>query len=113
MVDLLLDGAAASVHDPDSALGHDGDLVVVQSDDVARVVQDSGDVGGDEELAVSEAHDEGRAPPSSDVLSRLPGVEGRHRVHALQHREARLDGLLEGGAVVLLDQVGNHLGIRL
>src|ERR1700738_4457597 len=47
------------VGEEDSGGGEDGDFAVLEEVDVAGVVEDAGDVGGEEELSVAEADDGG------------------------------------------------------
>ena len=52
----------------DAGLGEDGDFAVVEEDDVAGVVEDAGDVGGEEVFAVADADDGGRTGAGGDQL---------------------------------------------
>jgi hypothetical protein len=112
-LNLLADGAARSVQDPDAAFGDHSDLVVVQEEHVPCVVEDRRDVGRHEELAVPEAHHQGRPVPRRHDLLRLPRIQRGQGVHPLQPGDRLLNGRLEWPRVVLLDQVSDHLGVGL
>ena len=51
-----------------ACLGEDGAFAVVEEDDVAGVVEDAGDVGGEKVFAVADADDGGRAGAGCDQL---------------------------------------------
>ena len=63
---LSLRGRALEVGDSDAFFGEDGELTVGEEVDVAGVVEDSGDVGGEEELAFADADDGGRIHAGGD-----------------------------------------------
>ena len=52
-------------------------FAVVEEVDVAGVVEDAGDVGGEEELALADAKDSGRAHAGGDELIGLVRRRGR------------------------------------
>ena len=54
------------VGEADAGGGEDGDFAVLQEVDVAGVVEDAGDVGGEEEFAFADADDGGRAHAGGD-----------------------------------------------
>jgi len=68
-------GIALEVGERDAIAGEHGELAVGEEVDVAGVVEDSGDVGGEEELAIADADDGGRAHAGGDELV---GVVGGH-----------------------------------
>ncbi len=61
-------GGAGEVGEGDAVGGEGGDLSVLEEVHVAGVVEDSGDVGGEEELTVAEAEDGGRTHAGCDEL---------------------------------------------
>ena len=98
---LELFGGAVEVGEGDAGGGEGGDLIVLEVVDGAGVVEDTGDVGGEEELAVSEAENDGRAHAGGDHLVGLMGGEdadGEGAGHALG---GAADGFFErdGGGV--------------
>src|SRR5581483_1180498 len=68
-------GGAVEVGEVDAGGGEGGDVVVGEEVDGAGVVEDAGDVGGEEEFAVAEAEDDGRAHAGGDHLVGLVGGE--------------------------------------
>ena len=85
-------GAAFEVGEGDAFAGEHGELAVGEEVDVAGVVQDAGDVGGEEELAVAEADDGGRAHAGG---YELVGVVGGEDSDGEGSGEA-VDGLADG-----------------
>jgi hypothetical protein len=79
-----LDGVALEVRHAHRVLGEHGQLAVAEEEDVARVLEDGGHVGGDEVLAVAEADDDGRPLPDGDDRVRLFGRDDREREDAAQ-----------------------------
>ncbi len=70
-------GVAVEVGEGDAGGGEGGDFVVGEEVDGAGVVEDAGDVGGEEEFAVAEAEDDGRAHAGGDHLVGLVRRRGR------------------------------------
>ena len=106
--------AALRVLDDDLVARRDGHLPVGEEDDVARVDEHRRDVRGDEVLALADADDEGGAQPRGDDLARIRGRDDGERVDPAEPRQRGAHGLLERAPVhVLLDQVGDDLGIGL
>ncbi len=68
-------GVAVEVGEGDAGGGEGGDFAVLEEVDVAGVVEDAGDVGGEEEFAVAEAEDGGRAHAGGDQLVGFGGGE--------------------------------------
>ena len=71
------DGRAVEVGEGDAGGGEDGEFAVGEEVDVAGVVEDAGDVGGEEEFAVADAEDGGRADAGGDELVGLVWRRGR------------------------------------
>ena len=63
---LHLDGLAVEVGDDDRVGGERDDLVLAELERVARVVDERGDVGGEEVLALTEADDQRRVATGAD-----------------------------------------------
>ena len=118
---VALDGVAVEVGELDAGQGEDGHVAVGEEVDVARVVQNAGNVGGDEGLALADADDDGRAEARDDDLVRLGGREHAQRKGSGEALDGAADGNFErnrlpGGFGVLLhlfDEVGDDLGVGL
>ncbi len=113
---VALDGLALERRELDAARRHHRHLVVLEDHDVARVREDRRDVGGDEHLAAAEPDD--HAPRSllrGDEPVRRRRGDDDDRVRAPDLGESRLHRPVEAAArpEVVLDQVGQHLGVRL
>ena len=109
------DGGAAEVDDLD-AVGADGDELVLP--DLHRALgelDEGGDVGAEEVLALAEADHERRVAASADDDAGLVGVHGEEREGALEpvddgeHRRGQVVGLLVG----LADEQCGDLGVGL
>ena len=117
--DVALDGVAVEVGELDAGEGEDGHVAVGEEVDVAGVVEDAGNVGGDEGLALADADDDGRAEAGDDDLVRLGGgedAEGEGSGEAFDGAadgDFERDGLAGGFRIVLhlLDQVGDDFGV--
>ena len=68
-------GCAVEVGEVDAGEGEDGHFAVGEEVDVAGVVEDAGDVGGDEVFAVADADDDGWSGAGGDDLVGLVGGE--------------------------------------
>ena len=66
---------AVEVGEGDAGGGEDGEFAVGEEVDVASVVEDAGDVGGEEEFSVAEAEDGGWAEAGGDELVGFVGGE--------------------------------------
>jgi hypothetical protein len=73
-LDFERQGHGVEVCEGDAGRGEDGDFAIGEEVDVAGVVEDAGDVGGEEVLALAEAEDGGRA-----VCARRPACPARWR----------------------------------
>ena len=119
--EVALDGVAVEVGELDAGQREDGHVAVGEEVDVARVVKNAGNVGGDEGLALAYADDDRRAEARGDNLVRLGGGEnaqGKRAGEALDGAadgDFKRDGLAGGDRVVLhlFDEVGNDLGVGL
>ncbi len=69
------EGRAVEVGEGDAGGGEDGEFAVGEEVDVAGVVEDAGDVGGEEVFAVADAEHSGRAEAGGDELVGFVGGE--------------------------------------
>ena len=117
---LARDGLAVEVGELHARGRDHGQVAVGQEEQVARVIEDRRHVGGDEVLVLAQADDRRRAIARGHDLVGL--IHGNHRqredARQLLHRPA--DGFFQryrpavaGGEVMLLDQVGDDLGVGL
>ncbi len=114
-----LDGLAVEVGELDAVEGEDGHVAVGEEVDIAGVVEDAGNVGGDEVLAFAYADDDGRAGAGGDDLVGLGGGEDAEREGSGEALDGAADGIFEqdgsarGSGVVLdlLDEVGDDFGV--
>ena len=72
-LDLALEGSPSKSVSVTPSRGEDGDVAIGEEVDVAGVVQDAGDVGGDEVFAFAQADDGGRPIARGDDLVGLVG----------------------------------------
>ena len=86
---------AVEVGEGDAGGGEDGDFAVGEEVDVAGVVEDAGDVGGEEEFAVADADDGGRAHAGGDELVGLVGGEDADGEGAGEALDGAADGFFE------------------
>ncbi len=114
---LALGGVAGEVGDL-HALGGDGDdLVLLQLDGLAGEVDEAGDVGAEEVLALAQAHDERGVAAGGHHAVRVVHVHGQQGEGALEALGGQLQGagqvLAAGVAVDVREQVRGDLGVRL
>ncbi len=89
---------ALEVGEGDAGAGEDGEFAVGEEVDVAGVVEDAGDVGGEEEFAVADADDGGRAHAGGDELVGLVGGEDADGEGSGEALDGAADGFFEGDA---------------
>ena len=89
------DGVGVEVGEGDAGGGEDGEFAVGEEVDVAGVVQDAGNVGGEEEFAVAEAEDDRRAKTRGDQLVGLVGREDADGEGAGEALDGAADGLFQ------------------
>ncbi len=114
-----LDGLAVEVGELDAVEGEDGHVAVGEEVDVAGVVEDAGNVGGDEVLAFAYADDDGRPGAGGDDFVGLGGGEDAEGEGAGEALDGAADGIFKrdgsaGGCGVvldLLDEVGDDFGV--
>ena len=110
----LRDRPSGVVGELDARTRDDRHLLVAEKHHVARVAQNRGNVGGDEELVLAEPDDDRRPVADRDDLLRvLDGDEhnGEHSAHDLQRAAHRL--LEAVVAHLALDQMRDDLGVGL
>lgn len=108
-------GLALEVRDGDPLAAQFDDLVLAEFDGVAGVRDEGRDIGGEEVLAVADAHDERGVAAGADHDVRLVGVHGHQGEGAF---EAAADlahrlGEVPDGGVGLGEEVGDDLGVGL
>ena len=89
------DGRAVEVGEGDAGGGEDGEFAVGEEVDVAGVMQDARNVGCEEEFAVAEAEDNGRAKTRGDELIGLVGREDADGEGPGEPLDGAADGLFE------------------
>ena len=117
--DGTLNRVAIEVGDGDAREGEDGHVTIGEKDHVAGVVEDAGDVRGDEGLALADADDDGRAGAGGDDFVWLEcgeNAEGEGAGESLDSATKgffKQDGLTRGFRVLLdlLDEVGDNFGV--
>ena len=113
------DGLAVEVGELDAVGREDGHVPVGEEIDIARVVEDAGDVGGDEIFAFAQADDDGRAGAGGDDLVGLVGGEDADCEGTGEALDGAADGIFErdGRAEAarprsdLLDEVRDDFGV--
>ena len=88
------EGFAVEVGERDAVEGEDGHVAVGEEVDVAGVVEDAGDVGGDEVFAFADADDDGRAEAGGDDLVGLVRGEDAEGEGAGEALDGAADGFL-------------------
>src|ERR1044071_8028796 len=94
-LDRRLHRVALEVYDPNGVAIDDRDFAVAEKEDVARVLQDRGNVRRDEELAVAKTDHDRRALTHGDDRVGLVRVDDRKREDATQFANRRAHGLFE------------------
>ena len=122
VVFLALGGGAVEVRDFHGVGGDRDDLVLAEFDGAPGVVDEAGDVGAEEVLALAEADDERGVPAGRDHDVGLVGVDGEQREGAFEPLAGKLHGPGEaavGGVTAELvpvdvpEQGGRHFGVGL
>jgi hypothetical protein len=119
--DVAVDGVAVEVGELDAGEGEDGHVTVGEEVDVAGVVEDSGDIGGDERLAFADADDHGRPEAGGDDLVRFGGGKNAEGECAGETLYGAADGYFEKDRFTgrirveldLLNEVGDDFGVGL
>ena len=90
----------------------DRHLLVAEKDHVARVAQNGGDVGRDEELPIAQADDDRRAVPDGDNFFRVVGRDEHQRKEAAHEQQRPAHRVLQAVASgFALNEVGDDLGV--
>jgi hypothetical protein len=117
--DGALNGVAIEVGEGDAGEGEDGHVAVGQEVNVAGVVEDAGNVGGDERLAFAHADDYGRPGAGGDDFVGLGGGKDTKRKGSGEALDGAADGYFKGdgraggfGVILdLFDEVGDDFGV--
>ena len=110
----LGDDRAGEIREHGAGLRDHGHFLIAEEHDVARVLQDGRDVGGDEVFALAETHDHRRTVPHGDELLRVIGRQQHQCEEAAQARHGAAHGAVE--AVVLplaLDEMRHDFRVGL
>ena len=103
---------AAGVREGDTGPREDRHLVVAEKHDIARVAENRGNVGGDDEFVVAEPDNERRAVSHGHDLLRVVHRHEHQREHAAQERQRAADRVLQPVALHLaLDKVGDNFSV--
>ena len=114
MMALLLHGLEVGVAvDLDALPGEDGNLPVLQVAHLPGVLEEGGDVAGQEAEAVAAAQDQGAVLSGGDELVGAVGAQNAQGVGPLDAVEDLGDGLHDVPPVVVLQKLGHHLGVGL
>ena len=110
---LLLDGVQLLVVEGNGLPGEDGDLPVLQAVDVPGVGEDGGHIAGDEVLPLAHANDKGAILAHGEQLFRAVRAEDAQGIAAFYPGNDLLDGLQHIPCIVIFQQLGHHLGVRI
>src|SRR5690242_4179819 len=115
VVRLALDGIGVMVHDTDAIFSKDDDVAVGEEENVAGMLEESGNVAGDEIFAVAEADDGWRAEAGGDDFLGIFRGKKYESIDAAKLLERAADSFFKRHAAlhVLLDQMGDDFGVRL
>ncbi len=113
VVDLLVQLLALQRIDADPGGREDRELLVFQIEDVPRMVQNRGDVRGDEILAFPDSDNQRAVFADRDDFVRLLDRDDAERVAALHHGGRFFDRLQQVALVEMVDQVRDDLGVGL
>ena len=104
-------GGAVEVRDNHAAAGQLDDLVLPQLHGVAGVFDEGGDIGGEEVLAVADAHHQRGVAACRDDPVRVGDVDRHQRERALQagHDRAHGGDQVGPGRDLTGQQMGCHL----
>ena len=108
---LAVDGPALEIAQPHAGRREDRHIAIGQEKHVARVAEDGGHVGCDEVFVVADADDHRRAVARGDDLLRIGARNHGQREYARQFRDGLPYRLFQVAPEVLLDQVGDDLGV--
>ena len=90
-----------------------GDVTVLEKDDLVGVGQDRRDIGGQEALALAQAHHERDVLARADQPVPLAAMHDRDRIGSFEPPQGFAHGIGEIASVGLLHEVGDRLRIRL
>ena len=106
---------AVEVGDLDLVAGHLDDLVVAELDGLTGELEEGGDIGAEEVLALADADDQRAGAAGGDDAVGILGVDGDQGEGALQAGGDGAHGVDDGRALVdeLAEQLGGGLGVGL
>ena len=113
---LELDGLARRAEVIDARGLEQCELTVLEKDDVTREIHDGNDVAGHERgrfIALGEADDDGAILARDRNLARMIDMHDGQAVGALQNLRRACESVDQIAVIVLLDEMGDDLGIRL
>ena len=113
LLDLALERHAGPVGDLDAVGSDDDDVPVLDLHHRPRLLEEGGDRGGEERLALAETDDQRALLTSADQQVGVLDVHRDERVVAAQIGERSANGGRQIALVVALDQVGDDLGVGL
>ena len=90
-----LHGMAVEIGDFDALLGDDGEVAVGEKEEIAGVIEESGNVAGHEVFVFAEADDYGRAVAGGDDFSWIVGGDNDEREDSRELFDGFADGLFE------------------
>ena len=118
VLDLADDGLPVEVGELHAFGRNYGHVAVTEEKQVAGVIKDRRNVGGDEVLVLAQADNGGRAVAGSNNLVGLINCDYRQREYAGQLADCLADALFQRWAMtvrglkkILLDQVRDHFGV--
>src|SRR5690348_13200293 len=114
VVRFALDGIGVVVHDANAFFGKHDDVAVGEEENIASVLEERGNVAGDEIFVVTQADDGWRTETRRDNLLGILGGQKHERVDTTKLLEGTADGFFEGHVAlhVLLDEMGDDFGVR-
>ena len=116
---LARDGLSVEVRELHAVGGNDGHVAVGEEENVPRVMEDGGNVGGHEIFVVAEADYRRRSVArGNDLVRFVSGDHGQRKnagelLHRLANRIFQRRPMTVGRLRILFDQVGNDFGVGL
>ena len=108
----LFQGVQVAVEKADPLPFQHGDLPVVQPADLPGVAENGGHVRGDEVFPPAQAHDQRAVLAHGEDLLRAVRADDPQGVAALHPAKDPPDGFQHVPLIVVLQQLGHHLGVR-
>ena len=108
---LPVHGAAVEIAEVHPVPGQHRHVSVRQEEHVAGVAEDGGHVGRHKVLVVPDADHDRRSQPRGHDFERIGAGNHGQREHSGEFLDSRAHGVFQVPLEVLLDQVGDHLGV--